>query len=108
MNNIMTLLRIREATPSADPNADFTLALVLTDGSEVQRDVTFLLNGPVFDAIKANRGLFIQVRAEDGTVLWPNGADLDPDVLIWGGPPPEDASATPPKHLTPRLPARTA
>jgi hypothetical protein len=33
--------------------------------------------------------MFSQVRVDYGTVVWPNGADLDPDMLIWGGPPPE-------------------
>ncbi|MEX2430846.1 MAG: DUF2442 domain-containing protein [Dehalococcoidia bacterium] len=106
MGHVMELLRIREAMPLRDP---LTLALVLTDGTEVERDITFLMNGPVFEAVKKDRALFQQVRAEDGAVVWPNGADLDPDVLIWGGPPPPSGTAaSPPKRLTPRLPAKTA
>jgi hypothetical protein len=34
------------------------------------------------------------VRVEGGTVVRLNGADLCPDVLIWGGPPPEGAEET--------------
>ncbi len=34
-----------------------------------------------------------QVRVEGGTAVWPNGADLCPDVLIWNGPPPAEADS---------------
>jgi len=46
--------------------------------------------GPVFEGIRSDPRLFAQVRAEGGTVVWPNGADLCPDFLIWGGAPPEE------------------
>ena len=43
--------------------------------------------------LRRDPGLFRQARVEGGTLVWPNGADLCPDVVIWGGAPPEDASA---------------
>jgi hypothetical protein len=83
----MTLLRIREV----EALEGFKLRLTLTDGSVIERDVRSLLVGPIFEAVRTERGSFEKVRAEGGTVVWPNGADLCPDVLIWGGAPPEDS-----------------
>jgi uncharacterized protein DUF2442 len=88
----MALLRIREVKVLDG----FRLRLVLTDGSVVERDVSSLLVGPVFEPVRKDRSLFAKVRAEGGTVVWPNGADLCPDVLIWGGAPPEEGQ--PPVH----------
>jgi hypothetical protein len=68
----------------------FRLRLSLTDGSVVERDVEHLLNGPVFDNLRNDPEQFRTVRVEGGSIAWPNGADLDPDVLIWGGPPPAE------------------
>ena len=85
----MPLLRIREA----EPLGDFRLRLTLTDNSIVERDVEDLMVGPIFEPLRADHRLFDQVRVEGGTVTWPNGADLCPDVLIWGGPPPEQNAA---------------
>jgi hypothetical protein len=82
----MALLRISEVRPLDG----FRLKLTLTDGSVIERDVSRLLVGPVFDPVRKDPSFFKKVRAQDGTVVWPNGADLCPDVLIWGGPPPEE------------------
>jgi hypothetical protein len=77
----------------------FRLELTLTDGSVVERDVTAWLRGPVFEPLRADPALFRQVRVEAGTLAWPNGADLCPDVLIWGGAPPVEAGAIPPARI---------
>lgn len=92
----MDLLRIQEVTTGAP----FRLRLILTDGRAIERDVEDLLAGPVFEPVRTDAGLFRRAAAEGGTVCWPNGADLCPDVLIWGGAPPE-APADPPSDLRP-------
>jgi hypothetical protein len=86
----MALLRIRKV----EPLQPFKLRLILSDGSTIERDVSRLLIGPVFEDIRNDPRLFAQTRVEGGTVVWPNGADLCPDVLIWGGVPPQDDDAT--------------
>lgn len=91
----MSLLRIATVTALAGQR----LRLGLTDGSTIERDVGPLLNGPVFREIREKPELFAQARAEGGTVVWPNGADLCPDVLIWGGAPPVDPMARPRRDL---------
>jgi Protein of unknown function (DUF2442) len=69
------------------------LRLGLTDGTTIEREVGPLLNGPVFREIREKSELFAQAQAKGGTVVWPNGTDLCPDVLMWGGAPPADATA---------------
>ncbi len=83
----MSLLRIS----AVEPLDGFRLRLTLTDGSKVEREVAELMVGPAFEPLRRNPASFSMVRVEGGTVVWPNGADLCPDVLIWGGPPPDDA-----------------
>ena len=92
----MSLVRIRKA----EPLANFRLRLTLDDGRVIERDVAALLTGPVFESIRRDPAEFARVKVEGGTVAWPNGADLDPDVLIWNGPPPESehADAAPAKR----------
>ncbi|HOS65945.1 MAG TPA: DUF2442 domain-containing protein [Candidatus Latescibacteria bacterium] len=82
----MSMQRIK----AVEPLDGFKLKLTLTDGSVIERDVSRLLVGKVFEPLLASRTEFCRVRAEAGTVVWENGADLCPDVLIWGGPPPQD------------------
>jgi len=42
-----------------------------------------LLRGPIFEPLRTDPGLFRTVRVDDqlGTIVWANGADIDPDVL---------------------------
>ena len=77
----MPLLRIADVTPLPG----FRLRLRLTDGEVIERDAGPLLRGPVFEEIRNRPEAFAQVRTDGGTVTWPNGADLCPDALIWGG-----------------------
>ena len=60
-----------------------TVALTFSDGSKRSLYLTPYLWGPVFQDIAAEDELFRQVAVDPelGTIGWPNGADLDPDVL---------------------------
>ncbi len=90
----MSLKRIREAVALEG----YRLKLTLVDGTVIERDVSPRLSGPLFGQLRQDRALFRNVRVEGGSVAWPNGADIRPDVLIWGGPPPV-ADAPPPAKL---------
>ena len=85
----MRLTRIQSVVPLERLH----LRLTLTDGSVVERDVSPLMVGPIFEPMLRDPERFREVRVEGGTVVWPNGADLCPDVLIWNGPPPQDESS---------------
>ncbi len=91
----MTLLRIRSATAIGDS----ALRLVLTDGVIVERELRCILTGPILESLRTNPTEFARVRVEGGSVSWPNGGDLCPDVVIWGGHPPAEGSARPPTFL---------
>ena len=68
---------------SVEPREGFRLSLVFDDGSTREVDLADELWGPMFAPLRSNPELFRQVRvdAELGTIVWPNGADMDPDVL---------------------------
>jgi hypothetical protein len=85
----MAMVRIA----SVKPLNGFQVELKLTTGKIVQRDLRTFLKGAIFDSIREHEDQFRQVRAQDGTVFWPNSADLCPDVVIWGGLPPTDSSS---------------
>ncbi len=57
--------------------------LLFSDGCERTVDLTPFLWGPMFEDIARDDATFAQVRADPqrGTIAWPNGADIDPDVL---------------------------
>jgi hypothetical protein len=61
----------------------FRVRLGFTDGSTGDVDLAPYLRGPVFEPLVQDRALFTAVRVdpECETIVWPNGADIDPDVL---------------------------
>jgi hypothetical protein len=63
-----------------------TVRLRLTNGEQRSLDLGPYLRGPVFEPIRESSELFCQVAVDPelGTIVWPNGADIDPDVLIQG------------------------
>ena len=68
---------------AADPLGGHRLRLRFEDGVEGDIDLQPTLNfRGVFEPLR-DPAYFAQVRVDPelGTVTWPNGADLDPDVL---------------------------
>jgi hypothetical protein len=61
----------------------YRLHLRFSDGTERDVDVERFLRGPVFEPVRADRSVFEAVRVDPElqTLVWPNGADIDPDVL---------------------------
>jgi hypothetical protein len=68
---------------SVEPLDGFVLRLSFDDGTQRDVDLEGELWGPVFEPLRRDLGLFRQVAVDEelGTIVWPNGADMDPDVL---------------------------
>ena len=75
----MKLVRIK----SVEPLKDFSVRLFFTDGTKREVDLEPFLRGKVFESLRNNPEKFRAVRVDErsGTIVWENGADIDPDVL---------------------------
>ncbi len=64
----------------------FSVRLGLTDGTSKVVDLERYLKGPIFESVRNDPSFFakVQVDPRAGTIVWPNGADIDPDVLCQG------------------------
>ncbi len=73
---------IAPAVKTAVPLDPYVVRVVFADGEVRDVDIEPLLGGPVFAALR-DPALFTQVAVDEyaETIVWPNGADLDPDVL---------------------------
>lgn len=73
--HIYRLVAVRVAAPCI-------LAVRFDDGTEQIVDLSPILHGELFEPLR-DPELFAKARLdpEIGTVVWPNGADLDPAVL---------------------------
>lgn len=68
---------------SVKPLENFMVRLVFSDGQQKDVDLAHLLRGPIFEPLLRDPELFRAVKVDEelGTIVWPNGADMDPDVL---------------------------
>lgn len=55
--------------------------LTFSDGCTGELDLAPDLWGPVFEPVANDYEFFRQARVDLGTIVWPNGADLAPEVL---------------------------
>lgn len=71
---------------SVVPLKGFRVRLGFSDGTEREVNLKPYLRGEVFQPVKKNPALFrsVKVDKELGTIVWDNGADIDPDVLYHG------------------------
>lgn len=76
------MIRIR----SAEPLEAYRVRLEFTDGKKKTVDLGPYLHGPIFEQMRSNPEAFCSLRVDHllGTIVWPNGADVDPDVLYEG------------------------
>ena len=76
------LVRVR----SVMPLTGFVVHLEFTDDTTKDVDLERYLRGPIFESLRTDPERFREVRVEAGagTISWPNGADIDPDVLYHG------------------------
>jgi hypothetical protein len=72
---------------TVQPLTGYIVRVTFTDGTSCELDLTPYLRGPIFEPIRRDAELFRAVRVEYGALTWPNGADIDPDVLYHGGTP---------------------
>jgi hypothetical protein len=74
----------RTVVRAVEPLPGCWLRLTFADGAVHEIDLTSVLDlGGVFAPIRNDRSLFaaVAVDPEFGTIVWPGGVDLDPDVL---------------------------
>lgn len=59
------------------------VALTFDDDAHRERDLSPLLSGPVFDDIRSNADRFAEVGIDPelGVLCWPNGVDVDAELL---------------------------
>lgn len=68
---------------SVKPLEKFNVLLTFSNGDQKVVNLEPLLRGPIFEPLKNDPFFFRSVRVDEelGTIVWSNGADIDPDVL---------------------------
>ena len=75
----MRLVRVQ----SVKPIHDFVVFVEFTDGTKREIDLEPYLRGKIFENIRQNPSAFRAMKIDErmSTIVWENGADIDPDVL---------------------------
>ncbi|MCW5959024.1 MAG: DUF2442 domain-containing protein [Pyrinomonadaceae bacterium] len=63
---------------------NFVVSVEFTDGSKREIGLEPYLRGKVFEQIRQDQTAFKAMKIDErmGTIVWGNGADIDPDVLF--------------------------
>jgi hypothetical protein len=71
---------------AVEPLSGHRVRLEFTDSTSREVDLEPFLRGPIFEPIRNDLRVFrsVQVDPRMGTIVWENGADIDPDVLYKG------------------------
>lgn len=71
---------------AVEPLEEFKVHLEFTDNTTKEMDLEPYLHGPIFEPIRNDLQVFRSVKVDPrmGTIVWDNGADIDPDVLYKG------------------------
>lgn len=71
---------------TVEPLEGFKVRLEFTDNTRKDIDLEPYLHGPIFEPIRSDPQVFRSVKVDFrmGTIVWDNGADIDPDVLYKG------------------------
>jgi len=78
-------IRVQSVTPADQ----YRVHVIFTNGEMREIDLTpYISTGPIFEPVRSDPTMFRRARVEGGTIAWPNGADIDPDVLYYNGTPP--------------------
>ncbi|MBC8162070.1 MAG: DUF2442 domain-containing protein [Roseiflexaceae bacterium] len=73
---------------TAVPLDNFLARVSFADGTERDIDLwPYVNHGGIFEQIRRDPAFFASLFIENDTITWPNGADIDPDVLYFGLPP---------------------
>lgn len=77
-------MKQRVRVRSIKPLENFMVDVHFTDGSQREINLEPYLHGPIFATIREDPVVFRSMFVDGGTIAWPNGADIDPDVLYFG------------------------
>lgn len=82
MSHTETPMRLVDVTTLAFLDG-YRVRLTFSDDTSMEIDLEPYLNGPIFEAVR-DPATFRQAQIADGAIAWPNGADLDTQVLRYG------------------------
>jgi len=68
---------------AVEPLGEHRVAVTFDDGARRELNLAPLLTGPVFDAIRSDPARFAEVAIDPdlGVLCWPNGVDIDAELL---------------------------
>ena len=77
-----SMVRVKQVTPLDE----FVVRLSFSNGTQRDVDLEPFLHGPIFEPMRSDRTEFLKVSVDSraGTIVWPNGADIDPDFVYLG------------------------